>query len=121
MPLIELETNIHLKLEDSKALVVKLSKLSSQILGKPENVIAVKYTHNEVLCWEGTFDPAFVLSVGSINDFSPEKNPSIIEQYTNFLKENLGVDDKRGFIILRDVGAHTTGYKGTTVAKLLNL
>jgi len=121
MPVVELETNIHLKVEDSKALVVKLSKLSSQILGNPENVTLVKYTHNEALCWEGTFDPTFILSVGSIKGFSPEKNPSIIEQYTNFLKENLGADDKRGFVVLRDGDAHTTGYKGTTIAKLLNL
>jgi len=118
MPVIEIETNV--KVEDSKALVVKLSKFSSQILEKPEGLILVKYTLNEALCWGGTFDPAFVLAINSIGTFSPEKNPSIIEEYTKFLKENLGIDDKRGYVVLKDPGKDTTGYSGTTITKLFS-
>jgi len=116
MPLIEIETNV--KVEDSKSLVVKLSKFSSQVLGKPESLVLVKYTYNEALCFNGTFEPAFVLAVNSIDSFTPEKNPSFIKEYTKFLKENLGIDDKRGYIALRDPGKDTTGYSGTTITKL---
>jgi len=139
MPVIEIETNV--KAEDSKALVVKVSKFTSQIFGKPENLVLVKYTHNEALCWGGTFDPAFVLTIVSaynhlqispwgimtgtleqneIGAFSPEKNPSIVKEFTKFLKENLGIDDKRGYIVLKDPGKDTTGYSGTTVTKLFS-
>ncbi|KLO18870.1 Tautomerase/MIF [Schizopora paradoxa] len=116
MPVVSLETNI--KVEDSKALVAKLSKLATQVLGKPEHAILVKYTYNEALCWGGTFDPAFVLSVSSIGTFSPEKNPSHVEEFTKFLKENLGVDDKRGYIALEDPGKDNIGFAGTTITKL---
>ncbi|KLO18869.1 Tautomerase/MIF [Schizopora paradoxa] len=117
MPYIQLETNI--KVEDSKALVLKLSKFSSQVLGKPESRILAKYTHNETLCMDGSFEPAFILTVGSIGTFLPEANPSFVAEYTKFLKENLGVDDKRGYISLNDPGYDTTGFSGTTLAKLL--
>jgi len=118
MPIIDVETNV--KVEDSKALVVKLSKFSSQVLGKPEKLFLVKYTHNEALCWDATFDPAFVLTINDIDNFSPEKNSSIVEEFTKFLKENMGIDDKRGYIVLKDPGKDTTGYSGTTVTKLFS-
>jgi len=119
MPFIELETNV--KVEDRKALLTKLSKLSSHVLAKPESLVLVKYTHNEDLCFNGTFEPAFVLIINSIGSFtSPEKNASFVGDYTKFLKEDLGVDDKRGYIGLRDPGSDTTGYAGTTITKLFS-
>ncbi|KLO18868.1 Tautomerase/MIF [Schizopora paradoxa] len=118
MPFIQLETNI--KVEDSKTLVTKLSKLSSRLLGRPESLILVKYTHNEALCFDGTFEPAFCLQAASLGDFSPEKNPGLIAEYTAFLKENLpGADDKRGFVVFHDPGPDSIGFTGTTIAQLL--
>ncbi len=40
-------------------------QFSSQVLGKPESLVLVKYNHNEALCFNGTFEPAFVLAVVS--------------------------------------------------------
>jgi len=78
-------------------------QFTSQIFGKPENLVLVKYTHNEALCWGGTFDPAFVLTINEIGAFSPEKNPSIVKEFTKFLKENLGIDDKRGYMFVNRI------------------
>lgn len=38
-------------------------QFSATTLRKPLAYICVSYTHNEYLAWEGTFEPAFLLSV----------------------------------------------------------
>lgn len=40
-----------------------VTQFSADLLKKPHAYICVSYTHNEYLAWEGTFEPAFLLTI----------------------------------------------------------
>lgn len=40
-----------------------LVQFSAEVLGKPHAYICVSYSYEEFLAWEGTFDPAFLLTI----------------------------------------------------------
>jgi len=41
-------------------------QFSAETLGKPESYICVSYTYNETLIFDGTFEPAFLFNIASL-------------------------------------------------------
>ncbi|KAK7688987.1 hypothetical protein QCA50_007678 [Cerrena zonata] len=112
MPALELKTNV--KLEDAKPFIQEFSKFSAELLGKPLAYIATSYTYNEHLAWEGTFEPAFLLSVASLDNITPETTEVYSKKLFEFLKEKLALPGNRGYIVFTDPGRSNIGYQSTT-------
>ncbi|RDB24014.1 Macrophage migration inhibitory factor [Hypsizygus marmoreus] len=116
MPALQLTTNV--KVADPKAFALEFSKFSADILGKPELYISVNYTYSETLTFGGTFDPAFTLSIFSLDNLSLERNEVYSKGYFDFFKEKLGVAGNRGYVTFIDPGRGFLGHQGTTFATI---
>ncbi|PGH01642.1 hypothetical protein GX51_05084 [Blastomyces parvus] len=118
MPFLELLTNAALSREQSKDLALSLSKKAAEILQKPESLISVQVRVDEILTFAGTHDPCFQLRITSLGSFTPDNNIRFSKAFTDFLKNKIGVENDRGYIIFYDPNYPNVGYKGTTGAEL---
>ncbi|ETW85382.1 hypothetical protein HETIRDRAFT_470362 [Heterobasidion irregulare TC 32-1] len=116
MPTLALTTNV--KLADPKAFALEFSKAGAQILGKPEAYISVLYHYEEILTFNGTFDPALSLEITSLDNISPEANEVYSKALFEFFEKHLGVSSARGYINFNDPGRAFLGYKGTTFEQI---
>lgn len=116
MPSLELVTNV--KLADPKAFALDFSKVGAETLGKPEGYITVNITYNETLTFAGTFDPAYVLSIISLDNLNPEANERYSKVLSEYFAKKLGAPSDRGYIVFIDPGRANIGYKGTTFATI---
>ncbi|KAH9038946.1 Tautomerase/MIF superfamily [Lactarius pseudohatsudake] len=116
MPTLTVETNV--KLSNPKEFVLNLSKLGADILKKPEKYISISYRYNEFLTFSGTFDPAFQLTVISLDNITPESTEAYSNSLFTFLKDTLGVPGDRGYIVFNDPGRAYIGHEGTTFAQI---
>lgn len=118
MPYLSLVSNVNPA--DLPSFIKELSRLASETLEKPEKFMAIDYRFNEHLSFAGTFEPAFILSIGSIINVNPETNDQFSGVFFSFLKEKLGIAGTRGFIEFSDPGAAYIGHNGTTMAKIFD-
>ncbi|KAF8061640.1 Tautomerase/MIF superfamily [Lyophyllum atratum] len=116
MPTLDFTTNV--KLADPKAFALDFSKFSAETLGKPELYITVKVTYNETLTFGGTFDPAFQLSVVSLDNLNEELNEKYSKAFFDFFKRELNVPGDRGYVTFVDPGRGFIGHQGTTFATI---
>ncbi|KAI0047032.1 Tautomerase/MIF [Auriscalpium vulgare] len=116
MPSLVLETNV--QLPNTKQFVTSFSKLAAATLSKPEKYITVSYRYNEFLSWEGTFDPAFLLTVTSLDNISPQLNDGYSKTFFEFFEKELHVPGSRGYITFFDPGRANLGHEATTFATI---
>ncbi|KAI0303513.1 Tautomerase/MIF [Multifurca ochricompacta] len=116
MPALVLETNV--KVSNPKDFVQSFSKFSANLLGKPESYISVSYKYNEFLSFHGTFDPAFLLTITSLDNITPELNEAYSKDLFAFFKEELKTPGDRGYVTFYDPGRAYLGHNGTTFAQI---
>ncbi|TBU26055.1 Tautomerase/MIF [Dichomitus squalens] len=116
MPALEIRTNI--SVADPKAFVKDFSEFSATTLGKPLAYIAVHLVHDQNLAWAGTFDPAVLLNVTSLDNLQPENTEKFSKAFFGYFKEKLGIPDNRGYILFVDPGRANIGHTSTTFATI---
>ncbi|EIM90269.1 Tautomerase/MIF [Stereum hirsutum FP-91666 SS1] len=116
MPALELTTNV--KVSDPKAFSLEFSKVAAEVLGKPELYISVAYNYSEFLTFNGSFDPAFLLKITSLNNIEPKVNEVYSKALFAFFEKQLGIPGDRGYITFYDPGLAYLGHKGTTFAAI---
>ncbi|KAJ7460913.1 Tautomerase/MIF superfamily [Mycena galericulata] len=116
MPYLELLVNVQIPNETEFALT--FSKAAAEALGKPEKYITVSVAYNKALTFAGTLEPAFALSVISLDNLGPEVNEKYSAILSEFFKSKLGIPNDRGYITFHDPGRGYLGYKGTTFATI---
>ncbi|KAJ7460912.1 Tautomerase/MIF superfamily [Mycena galericulata] len=109
MPYLELLVNVQIPNETE--FVLAFSKAAAEALNKPEAVISVSVVYNKTLTFAGTLEPAFALSIISLDNLNPESNEKYSASLTEFFNSKLGIPNDRGYIAY-------LGFKGTTVAAL---
>ncbi|KAI1784219.1 Tautomerase/MIF [Ganoderma leucocontextum] len=112
MPALEIRTNV--TVADPKGFVKEFSKFSADTLGKPEGYIAIHLVQEQTLTFAGSFDPAFLLSITSLDNLSSENTEKFSKAFATFIKEKLGVPHDRGYIVFNDPGRANIGYQSTT-------
>ncbi|EMD34384.1 hypothetical protein CERSUDRAFT_97644 [Gelatoporia subvermispora B] len=112
MPSLELRTNV--KIDDPKPFLLEFSKFSAELLNKPELYISVSYDYNENLTFNGSFDPALLLTITSLGNINPEANEKYSKALFEFFEKKLSVPGDRGYITFLDPGLAYLGHKGTT-------
>ncbi|EMD34383.1 hypothetical protein CERSUDRAFT_97643 [Gelatoporia subvermispora B] len=116
MPALELKTNV--KIDDPKPFLLEFSKFSAELLNKPELYISVSYSYNENLTFNGSLDPALLLTITSLGNINPEVNEKYSKALFEYFEKKLGVPDDRGYITFYDPGRAYIGHKSTTAAGL---
>ncbi|KAF8590507.1 Tautomerase/MIF [Ramaria rubella] len=116
MPALVLTTNV--KVDNVKDFVLEFSKLGAKVLGKPEAYISIQYNYDENLSFAGTFDPAFLFVITSLDNINPEANEKYSATFFSYFKEKLGVPGNRGYISFYDPGRANLGFQSTTFATI---
>ncbi|KZT73998.1 Tautomerase/MIF [Daedalea quercina L-15889] len=116
MPSLELKTNV--PLEDPKTFLLEFSSLAAKTLRKPELFISVSYHYNENLTFNGSFDPAFLMTVTSLDNIKAELTDNYSKVFFEFFREKLGIPGERGYITFLDPGRAFLGHKATTFATI---
>jgi len=111
MPSLVITTNV--KVPDIRAFIVEFSKLAAETLGKPEQYISINYNYDENLSFHGTFDPAFLMVITSLDNINPTSNEQYSKTFFGYFKEKLGVPGERGYITFFDPGREYLGHKNT--------
>ncbi|KAJ7168357.1 Tautomerase/MIF superfamily [Mycena crocata] len=133
MPYLELLVNVEIPEETEFAL--EFSKVSAKTLGKPEEYITVSVTYSKTLTFAGSLDPAFALSITSLDNLNPEANEKYSAKLSEFFQDRLGIPNDRGYMSVisfrgsfytaktcfrtfHDPGRANLGFKGTTFATI---
>ncbi|KAF5372876.1 hypothetical protein D9758_001517 [Tetrapyrgos nigripes] len=90
------------------------SKLSATTLGKPEEYICVSVLQDQPMSFKGTFEPAFLLNVTSLDNINPDANAKYSAVFFEHFKKTLSIEGDRGYISFIDPGRANFGLKGTT-------
>ncbi|KAH9926123.1 Tautomerase/MIF [Fomitopsis serialis] len=112
MPSLELKTNV--PLEDPKPFLLEFSSIAAKTLRKPELYVSVSYHYNENLTFDGSFDPAFLMTVTSLDNLKPGLTDEYSKSFFEFFREKLGIEGDRGYITFLDPGRAFLGHNATT-------
>ncbi|KAN0075403.1 Tautomerase/MIF superfamily [Tylopilus felleus] len=119
MPLVSLSTNAKFDSEDAKrAFVSEFSKFSAKTIGKDEKHFNIDVHFNPYLTYGGTFEPAFMLKIISLDNVNPTNSRKWSKEFSTFFEEKLGVPNDRGLMGFTDPGPTFVGTRGTTAEAL---
>jgi len=113
MPLLKLETTVALSEAKQKALLVSLSKLVAETIGKPEQYVMVAVNPAPMLM-SGKPDDAAFADIRSIGGLSRDVNRLLAQRVCKLLNEHLGISPDRVYLNFTDVEAGNWGWNGTT-------
>ena len=111
MPLLEISTNT--TIENAEDITRQASKLTADILGKPESYVMVKLQDAQTLLFAGTTEPAAHLKLKSLG--LPENHTA---EYSSklcaFISAALDIDSSRIYIEFSNPERHMWGWDGRT-------
>jgi len=111
MPLLELTTNTNI--DDQQHIAQQASKLTAQILGKPESYVMVKVMPAQTLIFAGTDEPAAHVKLKSLG--LPENNTAeLSSKICAFISENLNISSARIYIEFSNPERHMWGWDNRT-------
>jgi phenylpyruvate tautomerase PptA (4-oxalocrotonate tautomerase family) len=113
MPLLKLEITASLSDDKRKALLVALSRIVAEAIGKPEDYVMVTVSQAAMLMSGKPGDGAFV-DLRSIGGLSDEVNRKLSQQVCKLLKDSLGISPDRVYLNFTDVEAGNWGWNGST-------
>ncbi|MBE9564863.1 MAG: hypothetical protein IMF17_06415 [Proteobacteria bacterium] len=111
MPLLEITTNINI--ENAQAIALKASKLTAELLGKPEDYVMVKIHPKQILSFGGHNEPAAHIklkSLGLAEDSTAEYSAKLCE----FINTVLNIHSNRIYIEFSSPPRHMWGWDGKT-------
>ncbi len=111
MPVLQITTNVTIGNADE--LAIKASKLTAELLGKPESYVMVSIVGDAELIFAGTDDPCALLMLKSLG--LPEaETRTYSEQLCKFVEQQLGVSPSRTYIEFINPERHMFGWKSGT-------
>jgi len=111
MPLLELTTNTNI--DDVASLAKQASKLTAEILGKPESYVMVKIMPAQNLIFAGSDKPTAHVKLKSLG--LPETDTAeLSEKICDFINTELGINSARTYIEFSSPDRHMWGWDGRT-------
>jgi phenylpyruvate tautomerase PptA (4-oxalocrotonate tautomerase family) len=111
MPLLELTTNTDI--DDAQDIAKQASKLTADILGKPESYVMVKIQPKQDLIFAGTDEAAAHVKLKSLG--LPEKETTEFSaKICDFISSELGINSARIYIEFSNPERHMWGWDGRT-------
>jgi phenylpyruvate tautomerase len=114
MPLIKAIVSVEVDEITKQALALELSKITADIIGKPESYVAAVVENGAAITFGGkVVDGAFV-EVKSIGGLDRTVNGNLCSAICEILKEGLGIETANVYVNFTDVPATNWGYNGST-------
>jgi len=111
MPLLEISTNT--KIDNDQSLAVQASKLTAELLGKPESYVMVKIQSEQTLIFAGSNAPAAHVKLKSLG--LPESNTTdFSEKLCSFISSEFNINSSRIYIEFANPERHMWGWDGKT-------
>jgi hypothetical protein len=111
MPLLEITTNC--PIEDINEVTMQASKLTADMLGKPESYVMVKIMPSQSLVLAGSDAPAAHLKLKSLG--LPEQNTAdFSEKLCGFVNQTLSIPTGRIYIEFASPDRHMWGWDSRT-------
>ena len=113
MPLIKLQISIPLSDEKQEELLVSMSKIIAESIGKPEQYVMASIEAGSIIM-SGKYGDAAFADVRSIGGLNGNVNKRISQKLCSLLDESLGISANRVYINFTDVSAVNWGWNGNT-------
>lgn len=113
MPLVQLHSSVAIAEAAQGELIQAISKITAQVIGKPENYVMVTLSQGPV-CMAGEIKAAAFADVRSIGGLSSSVNQKLSEQICSLLGDKLGIPGDSVYLNFTEVGAAQWGYNGST-------
>ena len=111
MPLLVLTTNT--TIDDCQHIAQQASKLTAEILGKPESYVMVKIQPGQALIFAGTDEPAAHVKLKSLG--LPENNTAdFSSKICSLINSELNINSARIYIEFASPERHMWGWNGKT-------
>jgi len=111
MPYLEISTNT--LIDNSQSIAEQASKLTADIMGKPESYVMVKLLPEQTLLYAGTNEPAAHVKLKSLG--LPESNTAVFsEKIALFLEAELNIASSRVYIEFSNPERHMWGWDKKT-------
>jgi len=113
MPLLTITTSIPAAREHGK-LLINLSKLCAERLGKPESYVMTAIDHPTLMTFAGTTEPACYVQLKNVGRFTGELTQRLSAELCERLSTGLGVAKNRIYIEFADAEGYLWGHDGET-------
>lgn len=111
MPLLEISTNT--VIENSQQLARQASKLTAEMLGKPESYVMVKIQSQQVLLFAGTDEAAAHIKLKSL-DLPENRTADFSKKLCTWVESELAINSDRVYIEFVSPSRHMWGWDKTT-------
>ena len=111
MPLLQISTNI--AIENCQQFAEKASKLTAEMLGKPESYVMVKVLAEQTLIFAGTSEPAAHLKLKSLG-LAESKTADLSSMLCAFIDSELDINSARIYIEFSGPERHMWGWDSRT-------
>lgn len=114
MPLLKLETSVPIVPDTKEKLVLSLSRILSEVTGKPEAYTLVTLGATVTASMGGRIAPVAYADVRGIGGLTPKVNAGVSKEVAALLKKELNIDPENIYITFTEVAATNWGWKGAT-------
>ena len=111
MPLLEISTNI--KVDNSQNIAEQASRLTAEILGKPESYVMVKIQPEQTLIFAGTNEPAAHVKLKSLG-LPENRTAEFSSSICSFISSELNINSARIYIEFANPERHMWGWDKRT-------
>ncbi len=111
MPLLEITTNT--VIDSSLDIAEKASKLTADLLGKPESYVMVKIEDNQSLLFAGNNAPAAYIKLKSLG-LPEDKTAEYSSSLCSFINTELNIESTRIYIEFTNPERHLWGWNNGT-------
>jgi len=113
MPLIKLQTSVHISEDQKGDLIASLSGITAECIGKPERYVMAIIDETPIMM-SGKFGNAAFADVRSIGGLNPDTKAMLSQKICQLLQESLMIPKDRVYINFADISADNWGWNGST-------
>ena len=113
MPLLKVTTSVSAAPEHAK-LLLNLSHLVANRLGKPESYVMTAIEHPTLMTFGGTTEPTCYVELKNVGRFTAEVTQRLSDELCERLSQGLGVQKNRIYIEFSDAEGYLWGHDGDT-------
>jgi phenylpyruvate tautomerase PptA (4-oxalocrotonate tautomerase family) len=114
MPLVKITTNQSAPASDARALLGDLSKLLSEVLGKPEHYVMTAFEAPAQMTFAGEDGPTAYIEVKNIGKMTSEQTKRLSAEIMRRTSKALGVPSNRTYVEFADAVGYLWGHDGGT-------
>ena len=113
MPLIKLQTSVHISEDQKGNLIASLSGIIAECIGKPERYVMATINETPIMM-SGELGNAAFADVRSIGGLNSDVKAGLSQKICALLKESLKIPKDRVYINFADISAENWGWNGST-------